>query len=79
MHDHGIQLIVNCIVRIILLFHLCGGTCAFVIHDRIKVHSHVCFKVTYKLLIEQLASIPLVENDFLATFKLLCSIHGNVS
>jgi hypothetical protein len=44
----------------------------------IKVHSHICFKATYKLLIEQLASIPLVESYFLATFKLLCSIHVNV-
>jgi hypothetical protein len=44
----------------------------------VKVHSHVCFKATYKWLIEQLASIPLVESDFLATSKLLCSIHGNV-
>jgi hypothetical protein len=30
------------------------------------------------LLIEQVASIQLVESDFLATFKLLCSIHVNV-
>jgi hypothetical protein len=44
----------------------------------IKVHSHVCFKAIYKLLSEQLASSPLVESDFLATFKLLCSIHVNV-
>jgi hypothetical protein len=29
------------------------------------------------LLIKQLASIPLVESDFLATFKLFCSIHVN--
>jgi hypothetical protein len=36
-----------------------------------SVHSHVCFKATWKLLNEQLASIPLLENDFLATFKLL--------
>jgi hypothetical protein len=43
-----------------------------------KVNSHACFKATYKLLSEQLASSPLVESNFLATFKLLCSIHVNV-
>jgi hypothetical protein len=48
------------------------------IRELFKVHSHVCFKATYKLLSEQLATSPLVESDFLATFKLLCSIHVNV-
>jgi hypothetical protein len=35
-------------------------------------------KQLIKLLIEQLVSISLVESDFLAFFKLLCSIHVNV-
>jgi hypothetical protein len=39
----------------------------FSILEPIKVHSHVCFKAIYKLLIEHLASISLVESDFLAT------------
>jgi hypothetical protein len=53
------------------------GTVVAVLYT-VKVHSHVCFKATYKLLSERLASSPLVESDFLATFKLLCSTHVNV-
>jgi hypothetical protein len=49
----------------------CCGMNFYESSDAVKVHSHVCFKATYKLLIEQLASIPLVESDFLATLKLL--------